>query len=119
MEKFKRYLDAYDGSAGWDEIRPLFDDLFHDDLVVVTADREMNKEQWAEMAQGLVARHATSSDFEITAESDDTIEYRLTLEVGDDDPIHMQAKATIVDGQIARVEPANPDAYSEMIDRAD
>jgi len=118
MEKFKKYLDAYDGSAGWDDIGPLFDDLFHDDLVVVTADSEMNKEQWAEMAQGLVARHATASGFEITTEGDGTMEYRLTLNVGDDDPIHMQAKATIVDGQIARVEPANPDAYSEMVDRA-
>ena len=52
MEKFSTYLAAFDGTSEWADIEPLFDDLFHQDLVVTTADGEMNREQWAGMAKG-------------------------------------------------------------------
>ena len=118
MEKFERYLAAIDGTARWDDVEGLFEDLFHPDLVVVTADGEMNRDQWAEMTRGLLARNARVTDIEITAGEDDTIHYQLTIDVGDDDPLQMRATGTIRDGRLARVEPLNPDAYSEMVDRS-
>ena len=118
MEKFEKYLAAFDGAADWSQIEPLFDDLFHPDLLVLTADGEMDRTQWAEMAKGLADRGATVSGFEVTDEADDTILYRLTIHVGDDDPMHLQARGTVVRGQLARVEPMDPDAYSEMVDRS-
>lgn len=118
MQKFENYLAAFDGSAVWDEVFPLFDDLFHPDLTVVTADGQMNKDEWGEIAKGLTDRGAVVSGFEITGEEDEAIVYQLTIEVGDDEPIQMQARGTIRDGQLVHVAPMDPDAYSEMVERS-
>lgn len=118
MEKFAKYLAAYDGTRKWPEIQPLFDDLFHPDCVYVTADGELTKEQWAEMAKGLAAKGATASDFEVTGEDADTFYYKLTLSLGEDEPLHLTAKGTLKDGQIVRVEPVDPAAYSAMVQRS-
>jgi len=119
MEKFANYLAAFDGTGEWTQIRPLFDDLFHRDCVVVTADGELNKEQWAEMAKGLVENRATVSGFEVTGEEDDALYYKLTVHVGEDDPLHMTAKGTVKDGQLVRVEPVDPAAYSRLVERSE
>jgi len=118
MEKFEKYLAAFDGTNEWAAIWPLFDDLFHSELVVVTADGEMDKEQWASMAKGLAERRATVSGFEVTGEDGGSLYYRLTINVGDDEPLQMQAKGTVKDGQLVRVEPVDPEAYSEMVERS-
>lgn len=118
MERFETYLEAFDGTRGWAEIRPLFDDAFHPDAVFVTADGEMNKEQWAEMAKGLADRGAVASDFEITGGEGDTIYYKVTITAGDDEPLHLAATGTLEDGRLIRVEPMDPAAYSTMIERS-
>ena len=42
----------------------------------------------------------------------------LTLRVGEAEPLHLTAKGTIKDGQIMRVEPVDPAAYSTMVERS-
>lgn len=117
-DKFETYLAAYDGTNDWDAIGPLFDALFHPEAVFVTADGELNKAQWAEMARNLTAKGATVSDFELTGEEADSFYYRVTINMGDDEPMHLTAKGTVREGQLALVEPIDPGAYSAMVDRS-
>ncbi|MFQ5930643.1 MAG: hypothetical protein ACE5MK_13195 [Acidobacteriota bacterium] len=118
MEKFAKYLANIDGTRNWTQIRPLFDDLFHPDCVIVTPEGEFNKEQWAQMAKGLVEKGATAYDFEVTGEEGDSFYYKLTITVGEDEPLHPTAKGTVKDGQLVRVEPVDPAVYSRMIERS-
>jgi hypothetical protein len=114
MEKFSKYLAAFDGSNDWSAIEPLFDDVFHDDAVVVTADGERSKAQWKDMAKGLCAKGAKASDFEVTKEEGDAIFYKLVITLSDDNAMHMTAKGTVKDGQLIRVEPVDPAAYAAL-----
>lgn len=116
-DKFETYLAAYDGTNDWSAIGPLFDAVFHPDAVFVTADGELNKAQWAEMARNLASKGATASGFEVTGEEADSFYYTVTINV-DDEPMHMTAKGTVRDGQLALVEPIDPSVYSAMVDRA-
>ena len=116
-DKFETYLGAFDGTNDWSAISPLFDAVFHPDAVFVTADGELNKAQWAEMARNLASKGATASDFEVTGEEADSFYYTVTINVGDE-PMHMTAKGTVRDGQLALVEPIDPSVYSAMVDRA-
>ena len=118
MEKFERYLAAIDGSTEWSTVQPLFEDAFHADCVFVTADGELSKDQWGEMAKGLVAKQGVVSDFEISRRDGDSIYYTLTVTPGDGDPLHLTAKGTVKDGQLLRVEPVDPSAYSDMVRRS-
>ena len=118
MEKFKKYLDAFDGTAAWSEVRPLFDETFHPNCVFVTAAGEMNRAQWAEMAKGLAAKGATATDFEVTGAEGDAFYYKVTITVGEDAPMHLTAKGHLKDGQIIRVAPVDPAAYATMVERS-
>ncbi len=118
MEKFATYLAAYNGTAQWNEVQHLFDNLFHPDCIFVTADSQLNKGQWAEMARGLAEKGAIASDFEVSREEGESFYYKVTISVGEEEPMHLRAKGTIKDGQIIRVEPVDPSAYSEMVGRS-
>ncbi len=118
MEKFKKYLAAYDGAAEWSQVQPLYDDLFHAYCVFVTAEGELNKAQWAEMTKGLAAKGAVASGFEVTGVEQDSFYYKLTIAVGEDEPLHLTAKATVKDEQLIRIEPVDPALYSTMVERS-
>ena len=118
MEKFERYLAAFDGSTDWRTIAPLFDDAFHDDAVFVTADAELDKVQWAAMAKGLREKGSVISDFEVTEGEGDSIYYKVTVTPAGGHPMHLAARGTLKDGQLLRVEPVDPAAYSEMVQRS-
>ena len=118
MEKVAKYFAALEGARDWAAVQPLFDDAFHPDCVIVTADGEFDKEQWAEMAKRLVDKGATASGFEVTGTEGDTVSYKLTITVGEDAPLHMAAKGTLRDGRLVRVEPVDPSVYSTIVERS-
>ncbi len=116
QDKLTRYFDAMDGSHGWEDIAPLYDEVMHDDVVIVTADGDRTKEQWAETVRGLLAKGARVSDVEMTEPAGDEFHYKLTITVGDT-VMNPASKATIKDGRLARVEPVDPGVYSEIAAR--
>ena len=118
MEKFERYLASVNESDDWQAVKPYYDDAFHPDLVVVTADGEMNKAQWESMSESLVTRGGGVSDFEILARDGDEVHYRLSVRVGDNE-MQMTAKGTMEDGRLKRVEPIDPERYSELVRRSE
>jgi hypothetical protein len=118
MEKFAEYLAAFDGATDWESVAPLYDAAFHDEAIFVTADGEYGKAEWVEMVKGLRAKGAVASDFEVTDAHGDTILYKVTITAGGAEPMHLAARGTIRDGQLARVEPIDPGAYSEMVRRS-
>lgn len=117
MDNFKAYLAAFGRTHDWAEIAPLFDAAFHPELVVVTADGELNKEQWAEMAKGLAAKSATVSDFHMTAEEGDSVFYGVTVTV-EGESMQMASKGTVKDGRIVRVEPTDPATYAALVEHS-
>ena len=118
MEKFAKYLAAYDGTAEWSRVEPLFDDLFHPDCVFITAEGKLDRSQWAEMSKGLTAKGARASNFEVTGEEGDSFYYKITITMSDEEPLHLTAKGTVKDGQIIRVEPVDANVYSKMVERS-
>lgn len=117
MDKFVKYISAIDGTRSWSDIKPLFNDLFHPSCVFVTADGELNREQWAEMAKGLVSKRATASDFEVTGKDDDSFYYKLTVTV-EGNSMLLTARGTTKDGQVIRVEPVDPGSYSDLVEKS-
>lgn len=117
MEKFAKYLAAVDGSNTWAVVGPLFDAAFHPDAVIVTSDGEFDKEQWADMAKGLVDKGAVASGFKVTGQEGDSYYYDVTVTV-DDEAMHMTAKGTLEDGRLVRVEPVDPELYTALVERS-
>lgn len=117
MEKLQRYMAAFDGSTDWSTVEELFEDAFHDDAVFVLPDGELNKQQWAELSKRLRARGAVASGFEVTKSEGDSIWYEVTVTQSGEEPLHLAARGTVRDGQMIRVEPLDPSAYSAMVQR--
>ena len=46
VERTKSYLQAFNGDASWDSVKPLFDKLLPPDLKVVTADGVLTRDEW-------------------------------------------------------------------------
>lgn len=118
MEKFAKYMAAVDGGSDWATVQPLFDDAFDPECIFVTADGEYDKQQWSEMARGLVENGAVASGFEITRREGDAAYYKLTVTVGDGEHLHMTAKGALRDGRLVRVEPVDPSVYSTMVEQS-
>lgn len=117
MQALADYLAAVDGTNDWSVVGPLFDAAFDDEAVVVTADGEYSKAQWGAMAQNLVSKGATVSPLEVIDEEGDSSLYRITVSVGGETLV-MTARATLRNGRILRVEPVDPTAYSDLVDRS-
>lgn len=115
QEKFAAYFDANDGSRDWARIEPLFDDLFHDDCVFITADGELGKGDWAEMASRNVAQGISASNFEITADDGKTLSYNVTITMADGEALDLTQKGTISGAQLIRIEPEDPSALSRLV----
>ncbi len=112
---FAKYIAPVYGARTWDEVEPLFDDAFDAECVFVTADGEMNKKQWAEMAQELVATGATASGFKVTGEEGESRYLRSHHRQGT--PPH-DREGTLKDGRLVKVEPVDAAVYSEMVERS-
>ena len=116
MEKFATYLAAVDGTNDWTTVKPLYDDAFDEDCVFMTADGEHDKASWSLMVQGLLARRAVASDLEVTHQDGDVAYYQLTITVPGEEPMHTKAKGTLKDGRLIRVEPVDPQQYSNLVE---
>ena len=114
MEKLRQYFEAF-GSADWNTVGPLFEDVFHDDLVIVTADGELGKDEWRTDVQRAVAAGTKISDIEMHRDTDDTFHYSATITEGDGKVIKISSTGTIKDGKLARVQPLDPAAYSQFV----
>ena len=84
----------------------------------MTADGEYSKQQWVEMVKGLRAKGSVASGFEVTKSEGDSIWNQVTITPNGEEPMHLTARGTIEDGQVIRVEPLDPSADSEMVQRS-
>ena len=64
--------------------------------------------------KGLLDEHTIASDFEVTAQDDDAVDYRVTLTKEDGTVFHAHSKGSIRDGRIFRVQPIG-DAHAAKI----
>ena len=44
IEKFRSYLEAFEGNTTWDSLKLLFEEIMHPDLTVVTADGTLTRD---------------------------------------------------------------------------
>ena len=118
MEKFRRYFEAFSAATEWSEVQPAFNDVFHPDLRVVTPEGKLNKGQWEETVKGLLAKGVKATDSEVAKEEGDTVYYSMTLTFPEGEQLHPSSKVTIKDGQVVRVEPVDPAAYSRLVENS-
>jgi hypothetical protein len=114
MTALANYFAGFTGDADWEALQPVFDAAFHPELVVVTGDGERTRDQWVEAVKGLLAQHTRASDFSVAREDGVTIDYRVTLTKGDGSVFHASSRGFFKDGQIARVEPVDPEAIKNI-----
>ena len=114
MEKIREYLKAFNRSATWDLVEPIFNELMHQDLQVVTADGVLNKAEWGQVIQGLLVRGFEASEIEVGEQQDDVIHYQMTMTMIDGTVLKPASKGTIRDGQLVRIEPIAPEVYSAI-----
>lgn len=114
IDEFRSYFNSMDGSATWESVKPHFDAVFHDDLVVVTVNGEVDKAGWAGAVKGLIAAGVTTSDLDMHSDAEGAIHYSLTLTKNDGSAIKVASTATIKDGKVVHVEPLDPEKYTQM-----
>lgn len=117
-DKLGAYLAGINGTNKWDVVEPLFNAVMHDDVVVVTADGELDKAAWATSVQGMLDKGAASSDFEVSKKEGDAFWYSVKITMGDK-VMEAASKATVKDGMLARVEPVDPEVYSKLKEGGD
>ena len=105
MDKLRTYFDAMNGTSDWSSVKPLFDDLFHDDLVVVTANGELDRDAWGNAVQGMLAAGTKVSDLTMHSHDDGTIHYYTTITETNGTVIKVSSTATLKDGKIVHVQP--------------
>ena len=108
MEKLRRYLEAFDGSAGWDTVGPLFEDLLHDDLAYVTPNGELSKDQFRPVVQNALATGIKVSDVRMHGHGDEIIHFDSKVTADDGTVTPSSSSGTIKVGKLVRVEPRDP-----------
>ena len=114
IEKFRSYLEAFDGNTTWDSLRLLFEEIMHPDLTVVTADGTLTRDEWEQAIKGLLSKGTKASDIEIKADQDDTIYYQFKFTMSDGTTAQLSSKGTVKDGKLIHVEPVDPEVYSNL-----
>ena len=114
VESTKSYLEAFDGNATWDSIKPLFDEVMHPALQVVTAEGILTRGEWEQAVRGMLARGMKASEIEIRADEDGTIFYQLVVTMSDGTKLQPASKATTKGGKIIHIEPVDPAIYSDL-----
>ena len=114
VESTKSYLEAFDGNATWDSIQPLFDEVMHPELKVVTADGILTRDEWEQAVRGMLARGMQASEIQIRADQDGTIFYQLAATMSDGTTLQPASKATAKDGKIIHIEPVDPAVYTDL-----
>lgn len=112
-QAFRAYFDAFTGSASWEELEPHFEAVFHDDLVVKTANGELDRAGWKSAVQALLASGAKGKVDSLRRDGDKII-YAATLTKADGTEMRPLSKGTIQDGKVIRVEPMNPIEYTNI-----
>ena len=94
----------------------LFDQTFHPDITVATAQMVMDRKRWKEVVRALVERHATVSDVEVKTSDGSHSSYRMALEIDGAASLDLSAVARLRNGLVAHVEPTDPTAYAELVE---
>ena len=114
-ETFRTYFEAFTGDASWDDIAPHFEKLFHDDLIVVTPNGEVDKAGWAQAVKSLLDAGVRVSVGSMR-ENGNTIYYSATIAKNDGTSMKPGSKGYVRDGKLVRVEPMLPTAYAKIMD---
>lgn len=103
-------------SAGPNQVLGGSANVFHPDLRVVTPGGELDKGQWEETVKGLLVKGVKATDFDFAKEEGATVFYSMTLAFPEGEQLRPSSKITIKDGQVLRVEPVDPAAYSRLVE---
>jgi hypothetical protein len=117
-DKLGAYFASVNGTNEWDTIEPLFNAVMHDDVVFVTADGEQDKAAWMKAVQGLIAKGATASGYDVSKKEDGAFYYKVTITMSDGTVMEAASKGMVKDGMMVRVEPVDPEVYSKLSEAA-
>ena len=110
---FRNYFAAFTGSATWDDLKPHFDLVFHEDLIVKTANGEIDRDGWEMAVKGLLASGSKGKIDSIRFDGE-TLFYAGTISLDDGSTMRPLSKGTVKDGKLILVEPMNPMEYTSI-----
>lgn len=114
IQALQAYLEAINGHTTWSELEPLFDQAIHKDIVLVSAQGDLNFEQWKQAVRGLLRKGAKSSDFRYFSPDANTAFYRVTLTLRDGSVLRPVSKGWFEDGKLIRIEPVDSSVYEKI-----
>jgi hypothetical protein len=123
QDKLTAYFALFKGESprDWETvIAPEVDKIYHPDLVAVTNNGTKNRDEIVEFVKGFTIAGGAVEDFSIVDDIDggkNKIHYKAQLVSGDGVDSWIDNVGTFKDGLLIRIEPADPDAYSRMLER--
>jgi len=113
VDKFRDYFSAFNGTATWEDLEPLFENLFHNDLTVKVASGEIDRNGWVLAVKKLLADGAVAKVNSIRLDGDQLI-YSGEIKTADGSVMRPFSKGTVKDDKLIRVRPLNPIEYTSI-----
>ena len=115
MRLLMNYFAKFDGKVTWEELEPAVEKLYHPEMTVVTEKGELKMEEFKNLVRGTIIQAGTSIEMLKLEKVPEGIRYSLIFHNPDGTNGQSHTLGTFKDGQLFRVEPDNPAAYSKAL----
>lgn len=115
MRKLTAYFSQLNGESQWDaNAERIFDDLFHEDVVIVGAKKKFDYRGWKDWYKQSIEDGLIFEMEKVVKTGPNTIVYSLKVRDVDGTALDHTAKAVFQDGKLIRTEAVNPNVYDIM-----
>ncbi len=111
--RLRAYFSAFNGTRTWEELEPQFNDIFHDDLTVVTASGEIDRNGWIGAVKKLL-EDGVVAKIDSIRWTGDAYFYSATLTRRDGSVMQPISKCYVKDNKVVRVVPMNAIEYTNI-----
>jgi hypothetical protein len=112
MRNLTAYFSNLCEGGTWEKMEPVFEALFHPDVVILGNQSRFDFEGWKRQVRDFLER-GVYFDMEKLVKEGDKIVYTVTIHDGDASFLHT-AKGIFKDGKMIRTEPADPSIYDRI-----
>ena len=115
MRRMTAYFSQLSGESNWQVAEPIFDALFHPDVVIVGEKQTWDYQGWKDWYKNSI-QDGVTVDMEKIEKVPEGILYTITVHQADGSLKHT-AKGIFKEGKLIRTEPVDPKLYDKMAKR--
>ena len=114
MARLVHYFESFTGTVSWADMSSIYDDLFHSDVAVHTAEGVKTCAEWREVVHKLVDGGLTASVQRVEVVGTDTLRYTVKLTYADGKVVEPTSIATFKDGKYWKHATEDKAMYSKI-----